>query len=98
MLTNNTNHPFKLIAKALKPDNKKRVAIGKASSAQEDVLYDVYINDLGQVMLDPVKTIPAYETWLFENKKALKSVKKGLSDSKKGNTKHLGSFSKYAKD
>ncbi len=97
MLTNQKNHPFKLIAKAAKPDAKKRISVAKASFL-EGALYDVYVNDLGQVMLDPVETVPASEAWLFKNKKARESVKRGLSESGKGKTKDLGSFAKYAKD
>lgn len=93
MITINKKHPFKLVAKALKPDNKKRVNLGKATSDNEDLLFDVYVNDMGQVMLDPVKIVPAHEAWIFENKKAIESIKRGLNEAHKGKTKYLGSFS-----
>lgn len=95
MITFSKKHSFKLVSKALKPDNKQRVNIGKATSNEEDVLFDIYVNDLGQVMLDPVKLVPAHEAWVFKNKKAMESIKKGLNDSSKKKTKYLGSFSKY---
>jgi len=60
--------------------------------------YNIYRNSLGQIMLDPVKAVPAYETWLFGNKPALASGKRGLKDSAAGRTKNLGSFAALAKD
>ncbi|PWU04586.1 MAG: hypothetical protein C5B43_04375 [Verrucomicrobia bacterium] len=98
MITINKKHPFKLVSKALKPDNKKRVNIGKATSDKEDLLFDVYVNDMGQVMLDPVKLVPAHEAWIFENKKAMQSIKKGLDEAHKGKAKYLGSFSQYIEE
>jgi len=60
------------------------------------VAYNVYRNRLGQIMLDPVKAVPAYEAWLFQNKAALASVKRGLIESAAGRTKKRGSFAAYA--
>lgn len=40
--------------------------------------------------------IHSKEKWLYENKKAMKQVKKGLEDSAMGNIKSRGSFIKYA--
>lgn len=93
----NHNHPFKRIAKALKPDERNRISITKILS-EDDVLYDVYVNDLGQVMLDPVITIPACEAWVFKNKDVRESIERGLDESHQGKTKYLGSFAKYAKE
>lgn len=98
MISFSKKHSFKLVRKALKPDNKHRVNIGKALPNKEEMLFDIYVNDLGQVMLDPVKLVSAHEDWLFKNKKAMESIKKGLNDSSKGKTKHLGSFSKYIEE
>lgn len=92
----NHNHPFKLIAKALKPDERNRISITKATP-EDDILYDIYINDLGQIMLDPVITVPACEAWVFK-KNVKDSIEKGLNESHQGKTKYLGSFAKYAKD
>ena len=88
---------FELISEILKPDAKKRLTLGQAL-AQAGVAYNVYRNRLGQIMLDPVKAVPAYETWLYENKSALASVKRGLADSAAGRTKSRGSFAAHAKE
>jgi hypothetical protein len=39
-----------------------------------------------------VKAVPVYETWIYENKSVLASVKRGLADSAARRTKDLGSF------
>ena len=41
-------------------------------------------NALGQIILDPVKAVPASEMWLYENPQALASVKRGLRESAEG--------------
>ena len=74
---------FKKVAESVRPDSKKRVVISKAH-IQEGITYHIYSNSLGQIILDPQVTIPASELWLFENKEALASVRRGLSDAAEG--------------
>lgn len=88
---------FKLVAEIQKPDTKNRLSLGLAVE-QVSSAYNIYRNRLGQILLDPVKAVPADETWLFENKPALASVKRGLVDSTAGRTKTLGSFTVHTKD
>jgi hypothetical protein len=88
---------FELVIEILKPDAKRRLKLGRAM-AQAGVAYNVYRNRLGQIMLDPVKAVPAYEAWLFENKPALASVKRGLAQSAAGRTKKRGSFAAHANE
>ena len=88
---------FELINEIIKPDAKKRLSLGSAA-AQAGVAYNIYRNQIGQIMLDPVKAVPVYETWLYENKPALASVKRGLAQSATGRTKKRGSFATYAKE
>jgi len=87
---------FELITEMQKPDAKKRLSLGCAKPTVESA-YNIYRNQLGQIVLDPVKAVPAYEAWLFENKPALASVKRGLADSAARRTKNLGSFAAHAK-
>ena len=87
---------FELMVESQKPDSKKRLSIGQAMVA--GVAYAIYRNSMGQIVLDPVVTIPASEVWLFKNKKALASVKRGLEDSAAGRTHNLGSFAAHAKE
>jgi len=88
---------FELMTEIQKTDAKKRLSLGLAVE-EAGSAYNIYRNRLGQIMLDPVKAVPAYETWLFDNKPALASVKRGLEDSAAGRTRKLGSFAKHAKD
>ena len=73
---------FEEVADA-KVDAKRRVALGKIL-AQSVSSYRIYRNSFGQIILDPMVTIPAHEAWLFKNKKATQLVKQGLADARKG--------------
>ena len=77
------NSDFKDYARDVKPDAKKRVVL-PTSLVKENVTYHVYSNSLGQIVLDPQVTIPASEAWLFQNKEAIASVRRGLADAAKG--------------
>jgi len=74
---------FEKIADSVKPDAKRRVVLQKVQT-REGVSYHIYSNSIGQILLDPQITIPASEAWLFNNPKALASVRRGLSDAVKG--------------
>lgn len=87
---------LELLKGAQKADSKKRLSMGPAMI--KGVSYAIYRNKIGQIILDPVVTIPASKAWLFQNKKALTSVKRGLEDSAAGRTRSLGSFVKFAKE
>ena len=87
---------FQLISEFAQPDAKKRLSLGEALGGA--TAYNIYRNSLGQLILDPVKAIPASEMWLYENTQALASVKQGLRESAEGKTVYRGSFSKHAKE
>ena len=74
---------FEKVADSVKPDAKRRVVLQKVQ-VQEGVSYHIYSNSMGQILLDPQVTIPASEIWLFNNPKALASVRRGLSDAARG--------------
>ena len=78
-------------------DSKHRVALGK-SVPSEVTSFKVYRNAHGQVILDPMVSVPAHETWLFRNKRASQLVQEGLEDAKRGRlVKPKENFSRYAK-
>jgi hypothetical protein len=90
------NADFQLVAEFAQPDAKKRLSLGEALGGA--TAYNIYRNALGQVILDPVKAVPASEMWLYENPPALASVKQGLRESAEGKTVFRGSFAKHAKE
>ncbi len=78
------------IEKILKVDSKKRITIGKL--APDDVTsYDAQFLEDGSIILKPRVEIPAEEAWLFKNKNALESLKRGLEDSAAGKISELDS-------
>ena len=87
---------FQLMSEFAKPDAKKRLSLGEA--LREATAYNIYRNALGQIILDPVKTVPASEMWLYENPQALASVKQGLRESAEGKRVYRGSFARHAKE
>jgi len=88
---------FQRVADGVKPDTKRRIVLPNGT-VEEGVTYHIYRNSLGQIVLDPQVSIPAYEAWLFKNPEALASVTQGLLESAQGLTKSRGSFAKYVKD
>ncbi len=88
---------FELVANSVKPDSKKRIVLSRIGIA-EGVMYHIYRNSYGQIVLDPQVSIPAYEAWLFNNKEALSSVSQGLLESAQGRTVSRGSFAEYNED
>jgi hypothetical protein len=86
-------------------DERKRISLTKAIDSLKrtlgdkldpDVRFGIYVNDVGQVLLSPEVSVPMHELWLYRNPKALKSVLKGLQESREGKLVDLGSFEKYA--
>ena len=76
-------HNFKKIAENIKPDAKKRVVLPKPV-VSEGVLYNIYSNESGQIVLDPQVTIPASEAWIYENAEVLALIREGLDDAAAG--------------
>jgi hypothetical protein len=75
-------------------DSKNRVSLTKLLKYPEVESVKATISEDGDIILKPMVSIPARERWLYDNKKALASVKKGLSQKA---TIYKGSFAKYAK-
>lgn len=85
---------FEMVAHGIAPDSKSRITLGKALLELE-IRFNVYRNNLGQIVLDPRKDVPAHEAWVFENPAILASLKRGLRQSASGKTRHLGSFARH---
>ncbi|HEY3169904.1 MAG TPA: hypothetical protein VGK08_02770 [Thermoanaerobaculia bacterium] len=79
----------------LRPDSKGRITLGKL--AERVSSYRARRQADGKIVLEPFVEIPAEERWLWENKEALESVKKGIADAKAGRLTKM-SFKKYLKE
>lgn len=87
-----------LIARNVRPDNRRRVSLGAALQDLDDASFDVYRDKRGRIILEPKVSVPASEAWLFRNKGALASVARGLEQVANGEAKVIGSFAAYADD
>ncbi len=69
-------------------DSKNRVALTPFLPSYKVDSFRVYVED-DKIILEPLAEIPARELWLYQNPAALKSVLKGLDQSKKGEVEKL---------
>src|SRR2546428_3047737 len=82
----------RLVARHIRPDARRRVALGRALQDLEDATFNIYRDEKGSIILEPMISIPASEAWLFRNKTALDSVRRGLKEAAEGQAKSIGSF------
>ena len=78
----------------VRPDDKKRLLLKKVKKA--GTMYRIFENSLGQIILDPVVTIPQSEAWLYRNKEAIGSVRKGLKEAGEGKLRKRSSYARFA--
>jgi len=78
----------------VKPDAKHRVVL-PGSLVKKDVVYQIYTNLSGQIILDPQVTIPASELWVFKNRETVEMLDRGMAESQSGETTGYGSFTGY---
>ena len=70
--------------KETEPDSKNRVSLGTVIRTPPGVRYRVMHNEVGQILLDPVKSVPAYEAWVWENEERIASIKRGIAQAEAG--------------
>jgi hypothetical protein len=68
-------------------DDRNRLTLGEFMKGSKRVR--LYMNERGELFLQPVVEVPASEVWLFQNKQAIESVKKGLKDAAEGRISKL---------
>lgn len=73
-------------------DSKKRVVLKGEVSKH----YMAYVNDAGQILLEPMSLIPT-RSFNSLSAKTRASVLRGLKQAKEGEGRYLGSFAKHAK-
>ncbi len=86
-----------LSIRTLRPDNKGRICLGKLFDKNISS-FRAHVDAKHRIILEPFAEIPAKELWLHQNQESLSSVKKGLEQSKKKQTKSLGKFIKHLKE
>ena len=78
-------------------DTKRRISLGKILSSQV-TSFRIYRNAHGQIVLDPMVSVPAHDAWLFKNTRASTLVRRGLEDAKRGRlVKARESYAKYVR-
>ena len=76
---------FVPIGKEVEPDDRKRLALGCVLPAKsQGIRYNILLNRDGQILLDPVKSVPAREAWVHENPERLNSLLKGIAQIEAG--------------
>jgi hypothetical protein len=79
--------------KTLRPDTKGRVTLGKLAEGISS--FQVSVDQQNRIILMPFVEIPARESWLFQNKKALEKVQRGIKDAERLDLVDRGSFVQY---
>lgn len=90
---NLANLKFKELKPSSRADERGRLTVGAVAKKKN---YRIMINQAGQILLDPIVSIPETELWLWKNQSALDSLKQGLEEAEAGDTQDLGSFAEYA--
>ncbi|HEX9407344.1 MAG TPA: hypothetical protein VF975_08515 [Thermoanaerobaculia bacterium] len=89
---------LRLVARNVRPDTRKRIALGRAIEDLDESTFNIYRDETGRIILEPLVSIPASEAWLYQNKKALQSVRRGLQEAADGKATRAGSFAQYVDD
>jgi hypothetical protein len=86
-------------------DDRNRISLTKALESikglfqnAEGLRFVIQVNEVGQLLLSPVISVPLHEAWLYKNPTALAKVARGLAQANNLEMKDLGSFEKYADD
>lgn len=68
-------------------DERQRISLGEELKGFKRV--QLFKNASGEILIRPLVEIPASEAWLYKNKKAFTSVKKGLKEATEGKVSKL---------
>jgi hypothetical protein len=78
-------------------DARRRVSLGKVGRA-EHTRYQVLENDLGEILLVPLVSVPARELIVWEDAQVRSSLARGMEQAAAGQVTDLGSFAEFAAD
>ncbi len=78
-------------------DTRRRVNLNKFLPKGNVHAVNAY-KEGNKIILEPLAEVPAHESWLYENPKALKSLKKGVKEAQEGKLKERPSYAEFADD
>jgi hypothetical protein len=84
---------FYEVKESARVDERGRLTLGPEAKFKT---YKVMVNKAGQILLDPVVSIPERELWLWQNESARNSLRRGLEQAESGELHDLGSFAEDA--
>ena len=84
-------------SKVVRPDAKGRITLGAFAKGVSSFHVSREKNT-GKLILDPYVEIPLEEQWLWNDKEAMASLRRGFADAKAGRVRYVGSFAKYIND
>ena len=64
-------------------DSRNRLPLSKLLKFENVRMFDATVAENGTITLKPMVQIPADQVWLWENKEALASVRRGLKSTKR---------------
>ena len=89
---------FHRVPQTVRLDARGRMTLRKLANTPRADSYGVFINDAGQILLEPMVEIPAREQWLFGNFKAKALLEASIESARTKPAVSLGSFAKFAND
>ena len=60
--------------------------------------FETFIGDNGDILLSPRTAIPTRELWVHQNPEILKSIQKGIQDTKEGRVTRTKNLDKFFKE
>lgn len=78
-------------------DTRRRINLSKLLPEGNIHAVNAY-REGNKIILEPMAEIPAYESWIYENPKALKTIQKGIKEAKEGKTVTRSSYAEFADD
>lgn len=77
-------------------DTRNRISLARVNKDCRHSRYRVVMNDLHEITLIPLASVPVRELWLWQNKDALANVEKGIRQAEHGELIDRGTFAQYA--
>lgn len=78
-------------------DTRRRVNLSKLLPKGNIHAVNAY-KEGNKIILEPMAEIPAYESWIYDDPKVLKSIQRGVKESKEGKLKDRPSYAEFADD